>query len=42
MLVGVTGAVAVIGLIVLVGLGIAVGTEPTGFRTFLTYVLATS
>src|SRR5512139_820082 len=37
-LVAVTGAVGLAGLTVLVGFGIAVGTEPTGFRTFFTYV----
>jgi len=41
-LVVVANGVGLSGAFVLVGLGIAVGTDPTGLRTFLTYVFATS
>ena len=34
--------VGVAGFLVLVGLGIAVGTSPTGLRIFFAYVFATS
>jgi hypothetical protein len=40
--VAVTGAVGLAGFFVLVGFGIAVGTAPTGWITFLKYVFATS
>ena len=34
--------IAIVGVTILVGFGIAVGTLPTGWITFFTYVLATS